>query len=211
MIELSKLRIENVGVLQAVMTSLAEFAAAFLLHLVSAIICLTCFVHWIYIHYHNHNSNFFSRLGSQMITLQYLAIISYTMVPLVFLIEMIQQLIKHRIDVIENNFDVHSMYTIDNGAHNDHYTYTATSFYQAGKILNYIILFLRLKQMLKDSIFEYSKKVYTTMTCLIISLILIITTDYSVALFPYSEKIQIIFQLVTCLYINYMKSHLPIS
>ena len=170
------------------MSSLAEFGVAFFMHLFSAIICLTCLVHWIYIHYHNHESNFFRRLGSQMITLQYVAIMSYTMVPWVFLIEMIQQLTKHRLNGIENDYDLHSMYSIDNGPQNDVHTYVAASFYQVGKILNYVILFLRLKQMLKDSIFEYSNKVYTMMACLITSLMFILIADYIMALLPHSQK-----------------------
>ena len=170
------------------MSGATDFGIALLTHLSSVIICIICLIHWIYIHVHNRDSAFFRHLRLQMIILQYLTLISYTIVPLVYAIQLLQHLSQHSIAVIDvDNFDFHGLYDATNGP-GDIHTAATESGYQIGKILNYTILLLRLKQMLKDSIFEYSKKVYVIMSCLIVSLLLLLICHYIISVFPVSKK-----------------------
>ena len=170
------------------MSGATDFGIALLTHLSSVIICIICLIHWIYIHVHNRDSAFFRHLRLQMIILQYLTLISYTIVPLVYAMQLLQHLINHSIEIIaDDNFDLHNLYNVTDGPGDIHAS-VAGSCYQIGKILNYTILLLRLKQMLKDSIFEYSKKVYVIMSCLIVSLLLLLICHYIISVFPVSKK-----------------------
>ena len=182
------------------MSDLTEFVIIFLVQLLCTIVCLTCLIHWTYIHYHNHDSHFLRRLGLGIILPQYLAITAYTITSLVLVIEIIEHLTKHNIASIGNDFNVHDMYNMRDGPSEDIHSFVATSCHQLGKLFNYIIMFLRLKQMLKDSIFEYSNKVYITMTGLIIFLTLIAISVYIIPLYPHSHKRSVAWKIAMILW-----------
>ena len=184
------------------MSALAEFVLIFLVQLACATVCLACSIHWIYIHYHNHNSRFFHQLGLQIILPQYLALIAYTITSWTLTIEILQHLNKHNITSNNtNDLNLHDLYNMEAGPAEDIHSYVATAFYQLGKVSNYIIMLLRLKQMLKDSIFEYSNKVYITMTCLLVCLGLDLISDYIIPLFLYSEERRLAWNITLMLWI----------
>lgn len=137
---------------------------------------------WIYFHVTNKNTPFFQQLDMKITISHYSSIILFTLVPLLYSVQLYRKLIFHvDNDSIDTLFstDIDQELIYKEEPELQEYVFLVMFCYFVGKYLSYFIIYLRLKQMLHDSIFSYDSKTYKKLLFLLamhgISIVLMMT------------------------------------
>ena len=119
--------------------------------------------HWSCFHCTNRKTNFFQKLDRKLIICQYICMICYTAVPITLSLIIYDVMITN---LSKNSVKTMSYELLDDVIYSqktESYPWPMYIFflcYFIGRLSSYSVIYLRLKQMLENSIFSYEKKTY---------------------------------------------------